>query len=119
LLGDVFLRVRDSLFSPYCAHIVNACVVQNVYVSHQLETPHSPPQIGLIGTTDADKAMASFLTLRGYDSTPTGITLANHVSTSQKPTSGVIYGASVVAGFVAGTIFMLIFLFRRAKYGTK
>lgn len=79
---------------------------------HQLDTVNSPPQIGLVGTTDSDSAMALFTRLRGGDDSIVGIHLAIKAQVAA-PSPNVIYGMSIAGGFIVGTALALVLLLRR------
>ena len=76
--------------------------VQSVYAAHKLETPTSLPQLGLLSTVNIEKALGEFWAERGYDNTTMGVSLIEKLE--MKPTSkdGMVYGVSVVVGFIVG-----------------
>jgi len=95
LLGDIFLR--------------------NVYTVHRLEIPSSPPQLGLLSTVNIDRALAEFWEQRGYDNTTIGVALAGKLEMKSSSKSGMVYGVSVVLGFVVGLIGTVGFLWWRSR----
>lgn len=90
-----------------------------MYAFHQLDTANKAPQIGLLGTTDADQAMAVFLKVRGSDDSAVGIKLAHRVQKKLPPTSSTIYGVSIGAGFVIGALFTLVLLLKGGSSGIR
>ncbi|KAL4250414.1 peptidase A1 family protein [Abortiporus biennis] len=84
LLGDTFLR--------------------NVYVIHHAGTSSGPPSVGLLGMTDATKALEDFRVLRGNDPTPPSHVITHpgfHMPALTAPT---VCGISGVSGLLFGAI---------------
>ena len=92
---------------------------QSVYVAHKLETPSSPPQVGLLSTTDIDQALAEFWEERGYDNTTIGVALAEKVEKKPSSKSGMVYGVSVFLGFVVGFVGAVWFVWWRSRRSQK
>jgi hypothetical protein len=90
-----------------------------VYAIHHLETSTGSPQIGLLSTTDADSAMASFRMSRGADDTAAGINVMSNTHASVQATAGVIYGASIVCGFAIGAVATFLFLWKQTKFNVR
>jgi len=82
---------------------------------HKLETPISPPQLGLLSTVNIDKALAEFWEERGYDNTTIGVALAERVEIKSNSKEGMVYGVSVVVGFVVGFIGTVTILWWRSR----
>lgn len=94
-------------------------MIQSVYTVHKLETPTSPPQMGLLSTVDIDKALAEFWEERGYDNTTIGVALAERVEMKPSSKEGMVYGISVLVGFVAGFIGTVMILWWRLRRSQK
>ena len=86
---------------------------------HKLETPISPPQLGLLSTVNIDKALAEFWEERGYDNTTIGVALAKRLEIKPSSNEGVIYGISVVVGFVVGFVGTVMILWWRSRRSQK
>ena len=86
---------------------------------HKLETPISPPQLGLLSTVNIDKALAEFWEERGYDNTTIGVALAERVEIRPNSKEGMVYGISVVVGFVVGLIGTVMILWWRSRRSQK
>ena len=99
----------------YLIYADDRCIMQSVYTVHKLETPISPPQLGLLSTVNIDKALAEFWEERGYDNTPIGVALARRVEIKPNSNEGVVYGISVVIGFVAGFVGTVVTLWWRSR----
>ena len=85
---------------------------------HKLETPTSPPQLGLLSTVNIDQALSEFWEERGYDNATIGVGLAERVEIKPNSRDGMVYGVSVVVGFVVGfigTVGILRWRLRRSK----
>jgi len=93
--------------------------IQNVYTVHKLETLTSPPQLGLLSTVDIDQALAGFWEERGYDNTPIGVALAEKLEMKSNSKDGMVYGVSVVVGFVVGFVGSVGFLWWRSRRSQK
>jgi len=92
---------------------------QSVYAVHKLEAPSSPPQIGLLSTTDIDQALTEFWEERGYDNTTIGVALAEKVEKKSSSKSGMVYGVSVFLGFVVGFVGAVGFVWWRSRRSQK
>ena len=88
---------------------------QNVYTAHKLETPSSPPQLGLLSTVNIDRALTEFWEQRGYDNTTIGVALAGKLEMKSSSKGGMVYGVSVALGFVVGFIGTVGFLWWRSR----
>ena len=88
---------------------------QSVYTTHKLETSSSPPQVGLLSTVKVDEALAEFWEQRGYDNTTIGVALAEKVEMKPSSKGGMVYGISVVLGFVVGFVGTVGFLWWRSR----
>ena len=86
---------------------------------HKLETPISPPQLGLLSTVNIDKALAEFWEERGYDNTTIGVALAERVEIRPNSNERVVYGISVVVGFVVGFVGTVMILWWRSRRSQK
>jgi hypothetical protein len=86
-----------------------------VYVVHH--TAH-PPKLGLLGTTNVTAALAAFRALRGPDASPP-VASIRPLAAAITPTDGYraapLYGASLVAGFLVGALFMFLGVRARRK----
>lgn len=88
---------------------------QNVYAAHRLDTPTSPPRLGLLSTVNVDRALAEFWEERGYDNTTIGIALAEKLEVKPSSKDGMVHGVSVVLGFVVGLVGTVGFLWWRSR----
>ena len=95
--------------------LTTGLVTQSVYTAHKLETPTSPPQVGLLSIVDIDQALAEFWEERGYDNTTIGVALAEKVVTKSSSKGGMVYGISVFIGFVVGFVGAVGFLWWRSR----
>jgi len=86
---------------------------------HKLETPVSPPQLGLLSTINIDKALAEFWEERGYDNTTIGVALAEKIEIKPNSKEVMVYGISVVVGFVVGFIGAVTILWWRSRRSQK
>lgn len=93
--------------------------LQSIYAVHKLETPASAPQLGLLSTVNIDKALAEFWKERGYDNTTIGVGLAERVETKPSSKEGVVYGISVLVGFVVGFVGTVMILWWRSRRSQK
>jgi len=92
---------------------------QSVYAAHKLETPSSPPQVGLLSTTNIDQALTEFWGERGYDNTTIGVALAEKVQKKSSSKSGMVYGVSVFLGLVVGFAGAVGFIWWRSRRSQK
>jgi len=92
---------------------------QSVYTAHKLETSSSPPQLGLLSIVDIDQSLAKFWEQRGYDNTTIGVALAEKVERKYSSKGGMVYGISVVLGFVIGFVGTVGFLWWRSRRSQK
>ena len=93
----------------------NDWTTQNVYTVHKLEIPTSPPQLGLLSTVNIDNALAEFWEERGYDNTTIGVALAEKIEMKSSSNDGMVYGISVVVGFVVGFVGTVGILWWRSR----
>lgn len=112
----------ESVLTPRrnIIHADDRCITQSVYTVHKLETPVSPPQLGLLSTVNIDKALAEFWEERGYDNTTIGVVaLAERVEIRSNSKEVMVYGISVVVGFVVGLIGAVTILWWRSRRSQK
>ena len=62
-----------------------------------------------------DQALAEFWEQRGYDNATVGVALAGKVGMKSSSKGGVVYGISVVLGFVIGFVGAVGFLWWRSR----
>lgn len=75
--------------------------------------------MGLLSTVNIDKALAEFWEERGYDNTTIGVALAERIETKPNSREGVVYGVSVVVGFVVGFLGTMAILWWRSRRSQK
>lgn len=93
--------------------------VQNVYTAHKFETPTSPPRLGLLSTVNIEQALGEFWAERGYDNTTVGVSLIEKLETKTTSKDGMVYGISVVVGFVVGFLGTMASLWCRSRGSRK
>jgi len=68
---------------------------------------------------DIDQALAEFWEERGYDNTTIGVALAEKVEMKSNSNRGMVYGISVVVGFVVGFVGTVGVLWWRSRRSRK
>ena len=73
------------------------------------------PQLGLLSTVNIERALDEFWVERGYDNTTVGVSLIEKVETKPSSKDGMVYGISVVVGFVVGFLGTIAILWCRSR----
>jgi nitrate reductase NapE component len=95
-----------------------SCYTERLH-SAQARNPVHHPKLGLLSTTDIDKALAEFWEERGYDNTTIGVALAEKVEKKSSSKAGLVYGVSVFLGFVVGFVGAVGFVWWRSRSSQK
>lgn len=81
---------------------------------HQADTSTSSPLIGLLSTTNASQAAAQFQNTRGADPTPVAYA-GQALHTTHRLSLGVTLALALIAGFLGGVVFAIVFRIQREK----